>query len=341
MPLFDNLFKAPGAPQGGLFAPDSKFRRLGGGTPAAAPTAGSPADLPQTAKKRKSAGLGDGVRKRQKGGAAEPARHGDEALEAQGKRVKRAVKAATAAAGHTEAQAPAVQPHAASSSPRRHTGSLPDTSAAAHAQPASGKKARSAAKALPNGGILGNMAAAGGPAAHRGAADPLPRKRQKTTAAAAAAPRAVAGAAAAEAGGAAPMRVRTAGLDGRAAGGGLAAAPLGRMATSEEAEPDVDVDAEGGTGRAEGAAAQPERAPRLTPQQEAERLARTVFVGNLAPGIKPKRVRHALAQCVLAPGLHPLPPGAALIRRLAGLRGRQDGLGGRGAPAAGSGSAPL
>jgi len=325
MPLFDNLFKAPGTPQGGLFAPDSKFRRLGGGTPAAAPAAGPPADLPQTAKKRKSAGLGEGVRKSQKVGAAEPARHGGQAPEAQGKRVKRAVKAAAAAAGHSEAQAPAVRPSVASSSPHQHAGSPPDTSAAAYTQPASGKQARSAAKAPPNGGILGEAAAAGGPAAQRGAADPLPRKRRKTAAAAAPPPRAGAGAAAAEVGGAAPVRPRAAGLDGRAAnaGAGLAAAPLGHAAPDEGDEPGVggDADEDEGTGRAEAAVAEPERTPRRTPQQEAERLARTVFVGNLAPSIKPKRVRHALARCVLAPLPCLLPPGAARDAGLPGCAG--------------------
>ena len=64
------------------------------------------------------------------------------------------------------------------------------------------------------------------------------------------------------------------------------------------------VDAARDVAEVEAAAAEPDQARRKrTPEEEAERLQRTLFLGNLPATVKAKLVKQTFSQC--APSLHP------------------------------------
>lgn len=329
MPLFDGLFSAQPLLSGGLFAPDSKYRRH----EAAAAGAALTGDLQETAtpakKKRKAASLANGAQ--QNGGAAKERGQLDlELAERKVKRSKKASKADNAAeagsAAEPSREAATTRPKgslpAATATPPLHSANAMSVSnegalvaqpasrrssvlAGEQAKPSKHRKGTAAAPMRPLTAVGGKAAAAkesgrsmglsaGGKGTDLPAAQPegLAAPGMAAEAARAAAP---AAGARREPSTAQPRkRQRTEPgvlLQPPAAAGSVPAAVAARQAA-----------AEGAAGKA-AEAEQPVGPPRRTPQEEAERLRRTVFVGNLPADIKAKRVRQTFARCAACAAL--------------------------------------
>ena len=283
MSLFDGLFQAgAAAPSSSLFAPDSKFRRtaaaIGTGVPAAAPAA----DPVASRKKRKAANAArDGL---QGVGTGEPGALGQEPTAAAPKRVKRAAKADAAAVEQKGATA-ALDVHQepeASAAPGHEPAGVPNTKGAAHTAEEAVRKPSRMAREV-------RQAPAAKARSLPDAADPQPRKRRKKAEAA--------------------VALQPAAVQQLESGVEAANAELDDTETEDGAAANAEffaenkardvVDAEHGADMkaGKGAGELPTRAPRRTPQEEAERLQRTVFVGNLPAAIKAKRVKQTFALC--------------------------------------------
>ena len=331
MPLFDGLFSAQPLLSGGLFAPDSKYRRQEAAAPGAALTSDSQKTATRAKKKRKAASAANSAQ--QNGGAAQE--HDQPDLELAERKAKRSKKASKAVEAVKAGIAPEPGREAAATLPG---GSLPAFAAtpplhSANAASVNGEGAIVAQTASRRSTVLKGKQA-------------KPSKRRKGTAAAPLPPAAVAGktAAAKESAGSAGLQagvgqtgVPAAQLQGLAAPGTAAeaarAAPPSagarrELSSRENAQPRKRQRTESGAllqppaaagrppaaeaahqaaaGEAPGEAAAPEqpvRPPRRTPQEEAERLRRTVFVGNLPAAIKAKRVRQTFATCAACAAL--------------------------------------
>ena len=339
MPLFDGLFSAQPLLSGGLFAPDSKYRRQ----EAAAHGAALAGDLQEGAmpakKKRKAASTANGAQ--QKRGAA--MEHGQLDLELAERKVKRSKKAFKAV--DTAEAGDAAEPGREAATIRL----LGSTPAATATQPL--HLASAGSGSTEGAGVAQTASRRSSVLAGEQA---KPSKRRKGTAAAPLQPLAAAAGKAA----AAKESRQSAGLQAGGGGAGLPAAQPQGLAvpgTAAEAARAAGGAAEGprnaapaaGARRepstaqprkrqriepgallppptaagsppaaaaarqaaAEGApgeAAAPEQTggpPRRTPEEEAQRLRRTVFVGNLPAAIKAKRVRQTFARCAACAAL--------------------------------------
>ena len=322
MPLFEGLFSSQPLLLSGLFAPDSKFRRLEAGAALTGPSQerGEPAS-----KKRKA--VLDAAGAQQRGDAArEHAQLGLVPAEQQVKRSKKASKAADV----TETGVAAKRGREAASG--RLGGSLPGA-AATPLQP-SAKAPRGSSE----GGRARLAQAASRSSAPAGEQAKPPKRRKGSPAAQLRPPAAVeeevaqgkegsaglqagGGGADSQGGGAAPgIAAKAAGV---AAKRGSSAAPAAGARREPQSSPQprkrqrtepgalLQLPAAAGSPRAaaaagqaageeapgDAAAAEPAKPPRRTPQEEAERLRRTLFVGNLPAVIKAKRVRQTFARC--------------------------------------------
>ena len=331
MPLFDGLFSAQPLLTSGLFAPDSKYRRHEAAAPGAALTGDSQKTAMPAKKKRKAASAANSAQ--QNGGAAKE--RGQLDLELAERKVKRskkaleavdAVKAGNAAEPGCEAATtrPGGSLPAATAIPLLHSPNAASVSneGASVAQTASrrstvleGKQAKpskrrkgTAAAPLPPAAVAGRTAAAkesGGSAGLQAGVGQTGVPAAQLQGLAAPGTAAEAARAAAPAAGARRelssrenaqprKRQRTepgALLQPPAAAGSPPAAEAARQAAAEGVPDEA------------AAAEQPVRPPRRTPQEEAERLRRTVFVGNLPAAIKAKRVRQTFARCAACAAL--------------------------------------
>lgn len=334
MPLFDGLFSAQPLLSSGLFAPNSKYRRPE--APAAcASLAGDSKEVAKPAKKkRKATSSANGAQ--QTGNAArEPGQLDLKLAERQVKRFKKASKAAGAVETGIAAEpgreaasgGPGGSLPAAAATPPLHSANAASVSgegarvrgaqtanrrssvpAGEQAKPSKRRKGTPAAAKRPSTAVGGKAAAAKTSARSAGLqaggeGTGLPASQPQGLAAPG-----IAAEAARTAGGAAegsPTAVLAAGARREPQGtaqprkwqrtepGALLQPPAvaGSPPTAVAAGQAAAVEPPG-----DAAAAEPAKPPRRTPQEEAERLCRTVFVGNLPAAIKVKRVRQTFAR---------------------------------------------